>query len=318
LLLVSPLEGTDPDPPYEPQKLTEAVITLGGHLKPDNYHAIARLAAEYGHKAAEEIAVFESSNVKAVAEYILENKVDCDFIASRAVDVQLSYDVHRKVGSNHRAMIQAGSIAVQETFAVPDIYAERVSGMYGAKSAYSYPAAQCWPYKLVHHMFSNAIRKGVNLQTETVVTQLADKPASDGFWTVQTARGTIRARKVVVATNAYSAAILPEYRDKIMPYKGICCRIECPPGKAPLLSNTYGIRFSDWNFDYLVQRPDGSIIVGGARVKYFQDLESWYGDCDDSTLIENAKGYFDGYMQRHFHGWKDSGAHVTHIWTGSK
>jgi glycine/D-amino acid oxidase-like deaminating enzyme len=294
------------------------VITLGGHLKPDNYHAIARLAEEYGQKAAEEIAVFESENVKAVTQYILTDKVDCDFIATRAIDVQLTSEVQRKVDSNHRAMIQAGSIAAQETFVIPEKYAETVSGMHGAKSAYSYPAAQCWPYKLVHHMFSKAIRKGVNLQTETMAKKLAEKPDSDGYWAVQTDRGTIRARKVVVTTNAYTAAILPEYRDRIVPYKGICCRIECPPGKAPLLSNTYGIRFSDWNFDYLVPRPDGSIIVGGARGNYFQNLASWYGDCDDSTLIEDAKCYFDGYMQRHFRGWKESGARVSHIWTGSE
>jgi hypothetical protein len=65
---------------------------------------------------------------------------------------------------------------------MPEKYAERVSGMYGAKGAYSYPAAQCWPYKLVHHMFSKAVRKEVNLQTETVAKQSADKPDSDGYW----------------------------------------------------------------------------------------------------------------------------------------
>lgn len=44
----------------------------------------------------------------------------------------------------------------------------------------------------------------------------------------------------------------------------------------------------------------------------------WYGVTDDSKLIEPAKNYFDGYMQRHFQGWEDSGAFTDRVWTGSK
>jgi glycine/D-amino acid oxidase-like deaminating enzyme len=167
-------------------------------------------------------------------------------------------------------------------------------------------------------MFSKAVEKGINLQTGTSVQSLSDTVDSAGYWLVHTARGTVRARKVIVTTNAYTAAILPEYQDKIVPYKGICCRIESPPSQAPLLTNSYGLRFSDCDFDYLIPRPDGSIIVGGARGRYLQNLSSWYSNSDDSSLIDEAKSYFDGYMQRHFHGWENSGARVTDIWTGSK
>ncbi|EKJ72512.1 hypothetical protein FPSE_07393 [Fusarium pseudograminearum CS3096] len=289
----------------------------GGHLKPDNYHATARLAKEYGFEAAEELAVFEMDNVEAVGQYVTREKVDCDFIATRAFDVQLTDDVRRKVDSGFRALEAAGSRAVQKTFPIPNKFAEKVSGVKGAKSAYSYPAGHCWPYQLIHHMFSKAVKKGVNLQTETLVKALSETRDHDGYWLITTDRGTIRTNKVVVTTNAYTAAILPEYRDKIVPYKGICCRIACPPDQAPpLLTNSYGLRFSDWDFDYLIPRPDGSIIVGGARERYFRNLHSWYANCDDSELIEEAKSYFDGYMQRHFHGWENSQAHVTHIWTG--
>lgn len=185
-------------------------------------------------------------------------------------------------------------------------------------SAYSYAAGHIWPYKLVHHMFSKAIRRGVNLQTETTVTQIPNKPDSEGVWSLQTNRGVIRTKKVIVATNAYTPALLPEYKERIIPYKAICCRIECPKGRAPLLANTYALRFADWDFDYLIPRPDGSIIVGGARSRYLHDKAAWYGNTDDSTLVGQAKDYFDGYMQRHFKGWEHSGAHVSHIWTGSK
>lgn len=169
-------------------------------------------------------------------------------------------------------------------------------------------------------MFATALANGgVNLQTNTPVTSVAEKPDGDGLWTATTARGTVRARQVIMATNAYTAALLPEYRDKIIPYRGICSRIVTPgPDLPPLLTNTYALRFNNWDYDYLIPRNDGSIVVGGARRTYLRHLEDWYGSVDDTGLIKRAEGYFDGYMQRNFRGWEDSGAYTDRVWTGSK
>lgn len=182
---------------------------------------------------------------------------------------------------------------------------------------FSYSAGHLWPYKLIHHMFSKAVAKGVNLHTNTPVESIASLPDEDGFWLLVTPRGHVRAKRVVIATNAYTSALLCEYTGKIIPYRGICAHIKTP-GEAPYLPNTYCLRFSDWDFDYLIPRPDGSIIVGGARSTYLHDIRDWYGNVDDSVLIDKAKSYFDGYMQKHFKGWEDSGAYVSDIWTGSK
>lgn len=194
----------------------------------------------------------------------------------------------------------------------------QISCVKGAKSAFSYTSGHLWPYKLVHHLFAEAIKKGVNLQTETPVQGMSDHPDDEGYWTVHTARGTIRAKKIVVTSNAYTSSILPEYEGKIIPYRGVCCRITCPDQRSsPRLSTSYALRFADWDFDYLIPRPDGSIVVGGARSAYLSSKDVWYSNVDDSELIEQARAYFDGYMQRHFHGWEDSNAEVSDIWTGS-
>jgi glycine/D-amino acid oxidase-like deaminating enzyme len=95
------------------------------------------------------------------------------------------------------------------------------------------------------------------------------------------------------------------------------CRIRTP-GPAPLLANSYGLRFAPWDFDYLIPRPDGSIIVGGGRSAYFLDKSKWYGNNDNSQGVNEVKRYFDKYMQQHFRGWENSGAYVDDIWTGSK
>lgn len=124
---------------------------------------------------------------------------------------------------------------------------------------------------------------------------------------------------MVHASNAYAAALLPEYAKSIVPCKGICCRIAIPEGSgkpAPLLNNSYINRTDDLTLSYLVPRADGSIIVGGASSKFRPFLDQWYNNVDDSVLIDAAKDYYDGYMQRTYYGWEDSGAIVDKIWTG--
>ncbi|KAF7557278.1 hypothetical protein G7Z17_g819 [Cylindrodendrum hubeiense] len=282
---------------------------------PDSYYSISRLANEYGVEAAAEVANFESANVEAVSEFIREEKVDCDFVVTRAIDVQFSEEHQDRVKAGYDRLVAAGVEATKKTYCAPAEHAETISGVKGAKGCFSYTACHLWPYKLIHHMFSKAIAQGVNMQTNTPVQEISSAPDTDGFWILKTGRGNVRARKVIVAANAYTAALLPEYSERIIPYRAICSHI-VTPGKAPFLNNTYALRFADWDFDYLIPRPDGSIIVGGARRAYIRHLEDWYGNVDDTKLIDGARNYFDGYMQRHFSGWENSEAYVDDIWTG--
>ena len=139
-------------------------------------------------------------------------------------------------------------------------------------------------------------------------------------WAVCTPRGTISAGKVVHATNAYAGALLPEYAKSIVASRGICSHITTPAGReSPHLPNTYCIRFSPSTYDYLICRPDGSIVVGGAKQTFRHDPTQWYGNVHDDRLMDGASSaYFDGYMQRHFRGWEGSDATTTKVWTGSK
>lgn len=171
---------------------------------------------------------------------------------------------------------------------------------------------------MVHQLLAKLIRKGVNVQTNTAVKSISSEQDSSGTWTVHTARGGIRAPQIVHATNGYASQLLPEYERSITPIRGICSRIVTPDGrKSPHLVNTYGIKFDSRNNDYLIPRPEGSIIVGGARQRFWHDRESWFSTVDDSQLVKEAVSYFDGYMQRHFRGWENSGAKTDKVWVGS-
>lgn len=193
--------------------------------------------------------------------------------------------------------------------------------MKGARGCFTYDAGHIWAYKFVLHLLEKVVAEGVNLQTHTPVSNIhkTTDPASAHRWQVDTSRGSIAAKVVVLATNAYIPALAPQYTGTIIPVRGTCCRIAVPPGSsAPTLTNTYTLRWGGWDFDYLIPRGDGSIIVGGARSAFIHDLKSWYNVSDDSQVLESAVRYFDGYMQHNFVGWESSQAYTDQVWTGSE
>lgn len=194
----------------------------------------------------------------------------------------------------------------------------QTSGVKGAVSCLTYNAARVWPYKLVAHLLEKVVSRGVHLHTFTSVSSVSPAPADtkDHRWVINTARGSVKANTIVYATNGYTSALVPEMKGKIVPVRGMVARLA---GRdAPKLNDSYLMRFSEHEYDYMIPRPDGSIILGGARRDFFKDLNEWFDVTDDGELIEGARGYFDGYMQRHFLGWENSGVHTEEIWTGSK
>lgn len=208
---------------------------------------------------------------------------------------------------------------------------EALTGVRGARAAVSSPACSLWPYRFVAGLLERAMGRngGLNVQTGTpvVAVEKGEGEGEKGWWLVRTeGRGTVRARKVVFATNAYTAGLLHEYRGVITPFKGTCAHLATLDGREPAqprLSHTYNIEYGRQKLetvDYLNPRPDGGIVVGGGKWLYEEQRELWYNTVDDSTLIEpviKAK-YFEGYMRRNFTGWDDSGSELERIWTGSE
>ena len=153
----------------------------------------------------------------------------------------------------------------------------------------------------------------------TTVQSVSSTKDGFGRWTVNTSRGGIRSSKIIHATNGYTGQMLLEYRRSITPIRGICSHITSPRGtNVSHLNNTYGIRFDARNNDYLIPRPDGSIVVGGARQRFWHNKDRWFDTTNDDELVEEAVSYFDNYMQRLFRGWGNSEAKTSQVWTGSK
>lgn len=291
----------------------------GGHLKPDTYYSAAESYRKYGAEAADEVIKFESQQVMDVKRLVERENIDCDFELTRAIDVFTDQQTANLVLKAHKEMKSKGVRFPDDLQVIADQKrAERVSGVKGAKAAISFTAGSIWPYKLITHLLRRSLEMGLNLQTHTPVHKVA-RNGDDGRWRLTTSRGDLLAKKVIVASNAYTAALFPEFKEKILPVRGVVCRIAVPEStgrKPPHLNNTYAIRFDPEHFDYLITRTDGSIVVGGADRCAIEKQEYWYANTDDSQLFPEAKEYFTDYMQRTFTGWEDSQAQITDIWAG--
>ncbi|KAJ5201128.1 hypothetical protein N7449_005931 [Penicillium cf. viridicatum] len=289
----------------------------GGHLRPDIYYATALFAKRYGIEAAAEIVRFELSHMKIIEELVRKENIDCDLTFTRSYDMYLDENQLKKVKTFYDSLIDQGLDFMDDVKYLSQDETRDTAHVRDAKGGFSFPTGHLWPYKLVAHLIRVAVSHGLNLQTNTSVSAIGETPNADGFWSVTTSRGVINARKLILATNAYTSALAPEYSKAIIPCKGVCSQIAAAHGASRQeLPGTYCIRSGPGACVYQISRNDGSLIVGGAAHLYQDDREEWYNNPDDGKLIKVAADYLDGHMQRTFIGWEDSKAEIKHIWAG--
>jgi glycine/D-amino acid oxidase-like deaminating enzyme len=186
-------------------------------------------------------------------------------------------------------------------------------------------AASLWPYKLVTFVLKKLIKTGrLNLQTKTPVTEIT---SSDGMHTLHTPRGTISSKTVILATNGYTSAILPNFADLIVPCRGEMSAL-FPPEGSTLLPDSYGMVGAlgqpENNDDYLIQRPfegvpnpGGHLMFGGGRgAGNFPSI----GISDDSVIDEGSAAYLRGALLKVLNlGGQTEGLHELKAaaqWTG--
>lgn len=294
-----------------------ATARNGGHLKPDLYYSHNDFREKYGEAGAAEIINFEHAHLQAMKELVEGEQIDCDFVLTRACDVHVHGTAAERAVANYTEMCKNPHVRCKQDVQLTQGDAARViSKVDGSPVCVTYTAGQLWPYKLVTAVLRKAVAAGLNLQTNTPV--VATERLGDGRYLVRTPRGAVVAGRLVLATNAYTASVEPRFRNKIVPIKGACSHIVpvSAADRAPHLTNTYGIRFAGADTDYLINRPDGSVVLGGAKKHIFPYKDRFYNVVDDSTLIPGSEAYFSGYLEKMFYTWKGVATHADHVWSG--
>ncbi|KAH8159441.1 hypothetical protein CIB48_g8802 [Xylaria polymorpha] len=294
----------------------------GGHIKAKT-GAVLKVAERDGLEQAEKFVAFIGAHIDTFKDVVERERLDCEFELRRSYDVYMNEKEAASMRESWAQHSARGEAWMRTRQLVDANLAEPVSGVKGTRVA--------WPYKFVTQLLSRTMERNpaLNLQTETPVLRVEYiEKEGEGIpeTLVHTSRGTVRAKKVVFATNGYTAGLLPRYEGVITPYKGTAAHLTPSPAKGPVfphLSHTYNLEFGlngVETVDYLNPRPDGGIVVGGGKWLYEKERHLWHNTVDDSTTFDAITDtkYFEGYMQRNFRGWEDSGTEVDKIWTGNQ
>ncbi|KAJ5716661.1 hypothetical protein N7493_008572, partial [Penicillium malachiteum] len=276
---------------------TGATGRNGGHLKPAPWVA-HRMMTDFGPDDTAEMVAHIFDQLEALKDVIKKENIDCELSVTRSFDIyfdEAHAHVMKEFVLTHKA---EGAPWAEHMRWIDAPESDQISGVKNTKGAISVPAVSLWPYKLVTALLARVIELGGKLYTQTCVEKVEE---SADYTTLKTSRGELKASKTIFATNAYTAALLPQFEGVITPFKGQNSHL------APRYAN------------YLNPRPDNGIILGGAKWTYEDKIDrtEWWNSTDDTKLINNAATeHFDSVMETHFQGWKNAKAHHDAIWTG--
>ncbi|KAI5780396.1 FAD dependent oxidoreductase-domain-containing protein [Geopyxis carbonaria] len=264
----------------------------GGHCKPMLYQesAFAALCAAFGTPEVLTRIRFEQRNLALIRSLCAAFAPGAEFTDCPSADVYYTATGLAQARAAIRALHRA---APEIAAALRVVTAETAEGRRelrdslrtpAAVGAIVFRAAQLWPYQLVSALLLRGVEeRGLNLQTRTPCTGLTKR---DGGWTVRTPRGDITARRVFVAANAHAAHVLPQLAGWVYPVRAQCVALSPPRGLR--LTHTYGlVRTTRDRADYLIQRPCGTVVLGGGR-----HLERGHGvGLDDASTNPGVTRY---------------------------
>lgn len=282
---------------------------VGGHTKAASYRSFLHNVQTLGTPAAAKIARLELANINAVHAFARAHAIPCDSNPCSTVDI--IYDeahwreAHEAVAAMRDAL-GADDPAAQYVFHDRE---EARTRFYCAGAepvgAVSYAAGSISGYQLGVGVLKLGLQRGLNLQTTTPATSV-DK-ASDGSdsWEVLTPRGRIRANRVVLATNGYTAHLWKAFQGAIIPLRGQVTAHR-PGTNMPSegLPGTFSFIYEN-GYEYMIPRPVGTkhagdIVIGGGLVKAPQAGLLEYGTTDDMSLDVTVSAYLHDTTARYF------------------
>ena len=295
----------------------------GGHTKCASYRSFLDNVENLGEEEAAKIVRFEYACMKAVHAFAKEKQIECDSWEGDTVDVVYDEGQWRfakeAIARMQRVLGEDDPVARYRFWDSGE--AEKKFLTKDAVGAISYEAGSLSAYKFVVGVLVLAIEKGLNLQTETPALSVVKGPNG---WVVETSRGVIEAKRVVLATNGYTAHLYPRLQGVIVPLRGQITAQRPGSGiRKAGLSTTYSFIYAD-GYDYMISRPSGSmfegdIVIGGGLTKGLQAGLNEYGTTDDTETDPAIISYLRNSTEKFFGmswGSDDPQGRVRQQWSG--
>ncbi|EXJ62800.1 hypothetical protein A1O7_03240 [Cladophialophora yegresii CBS 114405] len=296
----------------------------GGHTKTATYRSFHENAKSVGTADAIKITNLEYNTMVNVHAFAREHSIPCDSVRCQTIDV--FYDSTQFEAAKTSVALMDKSMGVDKTpkhiFHDVEETAEKYLAP-GSVGSLEYESGSLSAYRFTIGVLKLALAKGLNLQCNTPATSIAKD--ENGSWTVSTPRGSITSKKLVLATNGYTAHLYPRLQGVIVPLRGVVTA-QRPGQNMPQrgLETTYSFVYKE-GFEYMISRPPGSkfegdIVIGGGMHVAKDDGMNEYGNTDDTTFDESSAEYLLECTRRYF-GPKNWGkdhpdGHNRRTWSG--
>jgi glycine/D-amino acid oxidase-like deaminating enzyme len=255
----------------------------GGMVLPDVKHAgVAELRRRLGPGGA---AVYASTveAVRMVETLVEELRIDCDHV--RSGHLELAHCPSHVRDLRHMQRIYRDELGIPARVLRPEELASEIGSgaYYGALAVESSGGLQ--PAKYFAGLARSAMDAGVEVHERTEALAIAGR---NGRFVVDTSRGRLSARDVLVATDGYSGRSLPGLRRRIIPVGSFIIATEpIEQALAKEISPRGRMFFDSKNFLYYWRlSPDGTRVLFGGRASFAP------------TTIERARDYLYAGMTR--------------------
>ncbi|OQE20034.1 hypothetical protein PENSTE_c014G01731 [Penicillium steckii] len=298
----------------------------GGHIKTMTFAMWAERKKIFGLEEAIRISLFEDSHLEAMHAAMREDDIDADLVLTEGIE---AYYEQKTFDQAVKALEEMGAY-IPKLAAKHKVYRDKeyLKKEFKLSSrcvgAIGVPSASVWPYKWITGVLGHLIdTEKLNVQTNTIVTSILDDSSSE-YATVCTNRGKIRAKNVIHAGNAWMSHLVPELRPFVSPVRvnvvhfGASTNDQadqstCVSDRSPFqLSSKYSLwlRYGEKDYDYLIQRNDGGLVVGRA-------CTGRKATSDDSTTdiapMQHLRGFAEEALGSVSAG---SSSYIDHQWSG--
>jgi len=263
----------------------------------------ATLISRYGKDATARMYAASLESIDFVEKLVREENIACDF--ARCGHLEVACKAKHFDDFRRSAKATARDFGHQQRIVPKDQLQSEIGSNIYHGGLVDDSSAGVNPARLVAGLARAAERAGAAIFEHAHVDQVQREGASG--WKVATARGTLRAQNVFVATSGYTSRVTPVLQKKVIPIGSYIIVTEVLPEKlAAELSPRNRMIYDSKNYLYYYRlTPDRRMLFGG-RAAFFPETSS--------TIRRSAqilrRGMFGVYPQL-----RD--AKIEYVWGGT-